>query len=83
MSGGYNRMLSMLAGHPVHHSDGTGPSRPTPGMSRAQAELDQIYKDNPPGSEGYKAASVQKRITELTERLHGGESVVGTNGRTS
>lgn len=83
MSGGYNRMLSSLAGgHPVHDGDGLS-ERPTHEMSRAQAELDQIYKDTPPGTAGYKTAAVQNRIRQLTTNIHGSEPAVGTEGRTS
>ena len=54
MSDGYNRMLSSLAGHPVYH--GTGVAKGSPGLSvsRAQAELNQIYKDTPREPPGTK-----------------------------
>ena len=62
MSGGYNRMLSSLAGHPVYDSDGL--AEPATGLrvSPAQAELNQIYADTPPGTAGYKTKAVQERM---------------------
>ena len=80
MSGKPNGMLTMLAGHPIHH--GTGPGAPLP-PSAAQRELDKIYADTPPGTAGYKAKAVQQRVQQLTERIHGTGSIVGTNGRTA
>jgi hypothetical protein len=79
MSGGYNRMLSSLAGHPVYHGTGLAAGL---GVSPAQAELNEIYKTTPPGTAGYKTAAVQKRVQQLQERIHGTGSIVGNNGRT-
>jgi hypothetical protein len=36
-----------------------------------QSELNEIYSKTPPGTEGYRNPSVQKRITEINEALHG------------
>ena len=82
MSDGYNRMLSSLAGHPVYHGTGVGKGS-TLNVSPAQAELNQIYADTPPGTAGYKTAAVQKRVQQLQERIHGTGSIVGNNGRTA
>lgn len=58
--------------------------RPMPqNNSAAQRELDKIYKDTPPGSEGYKARSVQDRVMQLNEMIHGTEPVIGLGGRTA
>ena len=75
----YNRMLSSLAGHPVH--DGTGLAVGLRGNS-AKAELAQIRRDNPVGSAGYRRPEVQKRIMEINEQLFPGK-IVGTGGRTA
>jgi hypothetical protein len=48
----------------------------------AQTEWNKIYKDNPPGSAGYRRPEVQKRIGELAEILSGGGNIVGHGGRT-
>jgi hypothetical protein len=45
----------------------------------AQQELDQIVKDNPPGSDGYKAK--QARVQELYAIIHGKKPIVGASGR--
>jgi hypothetical protein len=82
MSDGYNRMLSSLAGHPIYHGTGVVKGS-TLNVSPAQAELDQIYRDTPPGTPGYKAKAVQERVRQLTERIHGAGSIVGNNGRTA
>lgn len=80
---GYNRMLSSLAGHPVYHGTGVGNGSTGLSVSPAQAELNQIYADTPPGTAGYKTAAVQKRVQLLQERIHGTGSIVGNNGRTA
>jgi hypothetical protein len=57
-------------------------TRPLPrGQSAAQAEMNKIYKDNPPGSEKYKNPAIQKRIGQLAEIISGGGSIVGVGGR--
>ena len=76
----YNRMLSSLAGHPVH--DGTGPGTPLR-PTAAQAELNALYEQTPPGSQGYRTAAVQRRVQQLQEGIHGTGSIVGNNGRTA
>jgi hypothetical protein len=53
------------------------------GQSAAQAELTRIYKETPPGSEGYKAKAVQDRIFKLQEMIHGDGPAVGLGGRTA
>jgi hypothetical protein len=52
------------------------------GQSAAQAEWNKIYKDNPPGSAGYRTPEVQNRIAQLAEVLSGGGDIVGRGGRT-
>jgi hypothetical protein len=52
------------------------------GQSAARAELDRIYEETPPGSPGYKKASVQNRIRQLNEAIHGDGPAVGRGGRT-
>jgi hypothetical protein len=70
--------------HVARHS---GPSNDQPrralprGKSAAQVELDRIYKETPPGSEGYRTKSVQDRVTRLNEMIHGTEPAVGLGGR--
>jgi hypothetical protein len=60
------------------------PSRPLPsGNSAAQRELDRIYKETPPGSEGYRTRAVQDRVLQLNETIHGTEPAVGLGGRTA
>lgn len=60
------------------------PSRPLPrGQSAAQAEMNKIYKETPPGTEGYKAKAVQDRIWQLAEIIGGGDNIVGQGGRTA
>jgi hypothetical protein len=51
------------------------------GQSAPRAELDRIYEETPPGSPGYKKASVQ-RIRQLNEAIHGDGPAVGRGGRT-
>jgi hypothetical protein len=59
-------------------------ARPLPrGQSAAQAELNKIYKETPPGSEGYRANAVQNRVRQLNEAIHGTGNIVGTGGRTA
>jgi hypothetical protein len=45
------------------------------------AELSQLRKDNPPGTEKYKNPAVQKRIMQINETLYPGD-IVGQGGRT-
>lgn len=49
----------------------------------AQQELDAIYAKTPPGSPGYLAPAVQKRVAELFTIIAGSGSIVGAGGRTS
>jgi hypothetical protein len=59
------------------------PQRAMPrGQSAAQAELNRIYKETPPGTEGYKAKAVQDRVQRLNEMVHGTGPAVGMGGRT-
>ncbi len=37
--------------------------------------------DNPPGSESYKSASVQRRVEALSRQIAGNGTVVGQGGR--
>jgi hypothetical protein len=53
---------------------------PTRGGS-AQAELNQLLNDNPPGSQSYKNPRVQQRVEALSRMIAGGGSVVGQGGR--
>jgi hypothetical protein len=53
------------------------------GQSAAQDRLNQLYKDNPPGTEKYKQPHVQKEIARLMSSLHGDGDIVGTGGRTA
>lgn len=46
-----------------------------------QEELNQVMRDNPPGTDKYRDPTVQKRIRELNEKLHGSGPVVGQAGR--
>jgi hypothetical protein len=48
-----------------------------------QAELNEIHAKNPPGSEGYRAPAIQKRVSEIMESLHGNQGVVGAGGRSA
>jgi hypothetical protein len=50
------------------------------GNSAAQAEINKIMKENPPGSEGYKAKA--DRVMQLNEMIHGTDGIVGHGGRT-
>jgi hypothetical protein len=59
------------------------PARPMPrGQSAAQAELNKIFEDTPPGSPGYAKASVQRRVSQLHEMIAGSGTIVGRGGRT-
>jgi hypothetical protein len=78
-----HKMLTFLAGHPIHHGTEGADRGPGLGVSAAQAELNEIYKATPPGTAGYKEAAVQKRVHQLMERIHGTGSIVGTDGRTA
>lgn len=60
------------------------PRRPLPrGQSAAQSELNKIFKDTPPGSDGYKAKAVQDRVRQLGVIIAGDDSIVGMGGRTA
>ena len=56
---------------------------PARGGSSAQAELNQLLHDNPPGSDKYKNPRVQNRVAELSRMIAGGGSIVGSGGRTA
>lgn len=43
----------------------------------AQAELDKIYEEHPVGSDSYKSKAVQRRIQELTTKIHGDRPIQG------
>jgi hypothetical protein len=59
------------------------PSRPLPsGNSAAQRELNRIFEETPPGTPGYAKRSVQDRIMQLQEMIHGDGPAVGLAGRT-
>ncbi|MET3967226.1 hypothetical protein ACT4MK_17800 [Bradyrhizobium barranii] len=45
------------------------------GGSAAQRELNKIFEETPPGSPGYAKRSVQDRIWQLQEIIHGNEAV--------
>ena len=47
-----------------------------------QSELDKIMEATPPGTAAYAKPSVQKRVTEIMETLHGNGNIVGRGGRT-
>lgn len=47
-----------------------------------EQELDQIYRDNPPGSDKYKRPEIQKRIREINVAMYGEGPVTGRGGRT-
>jgi hypothetical protein len=57
------------------------PSRPS-SNSAAQRELNRIFEETPPGTAGYAKPSVQRRITQLQEMIHGDGPAVGLAGRT-
>ncbi len=60
------------------------PSRSLPsGNSAAQRELNKIFEETPPGTAGYAKPSVQRRITQLQEMIHGDGPVIGQGGRTA
>lgn len=42
-----------------------------------QDEIDQMERDNPPGTEGYKDPRFQRKLTDLYDRKYGKESVIG------
>jgi hypothetical protein len=52
------------------------------GQSAAQRELNKIFQETPPGTEGYKDKAVQDRIRKLSEMIHGDGPAVGHGGRT-
>jgi hypothetical protein len=60
------------------------PAIPRSNGSKAslQAELTQLRRENPAGSQGYRRPEVQKRITQLNEALYGNGNIVGQGGRT-
>lgn len=60
------------------------PSRSLPsGNSAAQRELNTIFEQTPPGTAGYAKQSVQDRIRQLQEMIHGDGPVIGQGGRTA
>jgi hypothetical protein len=74
-----SRMDTFLTGY---ETPGQTQARPR-GQSGAQDRLNQLYKDNPPGTEKYKQPHVQKEIARLMSSLHGDGDIVGTGGRTA
>ena len=52
------------------------------GQSAAQAELNRLFEETPPGTPGYAKASVQARVRQLSEMIHGDGPAVGHAGRT-
>jgi hypothetical protein len=48
-----------------------------------EAELQQIMRDNPPGTDRYRQPAIQTRLRQINEQLHGRTPVVGTAGRTA
>jgi uncharacterized protein YukE len=57
-------------------------ARPLPrSQSAAQAELNDLYAKNPPGTEAYK--KVAGRIMALNEQIHGTGNIIGQGGRTA
>ena len=52
------------------------------GSQTLVAEKEKLMRDNPPGTDKYKSAAVQKRLAEINEALHGAEPIVGAAGRT-
>lgn len=60
------------------------PSRSLPsGNSAAQRELNKIFEETPPGTAGYAKRSVQDRIQQLQEIIHGDGPIIGQGGRTA
>ncbi|MCK1450099.1 hypothetical protein IVB36_04045 [Bradyrhizobium sp. 35] len=53
------------------------------GNSAAQRELNKIFEETPPGTPGYAKRSVQDRVRQLNEMIHGTEPAVGLGGRTA
>jgi hypothetical protein len=56
---------------------------PRSGSRSAQARVNQLIKDNPPGTEKYKQAHVQREMAQLMSAIHGDGDIVGTGGRTA
>jgi hypothetical protein len=48
-----------------------------------QTELNQIMRDNPPGSAKYASREVQTRVTAIHEALAGNGGIVGQGGRSA
>lgn len=60
------------------------PNRALPsGNSAAQRELNKIFEETPPGTPGYAKRSVQDRVRQLNEMIHGDGPAVGHGGRTA
>jgi hypothetical protein len=49
----------------------------------AQTRVNQLIKDNPPGTDKYKQAHVQNEISRLMKSIHGDGDIVGSGGRTA
>lgn len=49
--------------------------------SSIQEQINEIMRANPPGTEKYRDPGVQKRIRDLSEKLHGNGAIVGAAGR--
>jgi hypothetical protein len=54
---------------------------PGRGSSSAQAELNQLMADNPPGTAAYKNPRVQNRVAELSRMIAGNGPMIGQGGR--
>ena len=48
---------------------------------KAQAELDELYRQHPVGSASYASAPVQRRVQALFQFISGGEPLVGRSNR--
>ena len=66
-SGGPNKYANQLAG--------------VTDRWKAQAELNQLYRDHPVGSASYSSPQVQRRVQALFQFISGGEPLVGRSNR--
>jgi hypothetical protein len=83
----HGRMTANQMGDFTVARNGSSPSeapafRGNGSKAALQAELAQIRKDNPVGTEKYKNPAVQRRITQINETLYPGD-IVGRGGRTA
>ena len=68
----------------ARNSNAPGPAAGGPSFSAsAKTEINQIMKDNPPGSQGYKNPAVQRRLQELHRATAGDQPMIGQGGRTA